>query len=99
MDQLALSDFEPHIGSVFKLDNSDNPGIDLVLATAEKITTSSSNPLPGGRPFSLIFRGPAESSFEQGIRPLSHPVMGFIEIFLVPIQPDATGALYEAVFS
>ena len=51
------------------------------------------------RPFSLLFRGPADRPLEQGIHPLDHTDMGRLEIFLVPMQPDDEGPLYEAVFA
>ena len=50
-------------------------------------------------PYSLVFRGPAESVLEQGIVPLRHPELGEIAIFLVPIGPDSQGMRYEAVFT
>jgi hypothetical protein len=34
----------------------------------------------------------------QQIRRVEHPSLGSMEIFLVPIGPDASGMQYEAVF-
>ncbi len=50
-------------------------------------------------PYSLVFRGPAEPVLAQQIWHLSHPQMGVLEIFLVPIGPDSQGMCYEAVFT
>ncbi len=100
MDNLALSAFEDHAGSVFKLAVGADREIDLVLISAERMPTTGPVATPeSGRPFSLLFRGPQEQPFGQGIHHLSHPEIGEIGIFLVPMQPDAEGPLYEAVFA
>jgi hypothetical protein len=50
--------------------------------------------------FSLLFRGPAKPILPQAIYPLENAGLGRLEIFLVPLGPDAEGgARYEAVFS
>lgn len=100
MDNLALSVFESHVGSVFKLTIDVNLEIDLVLVSAERMSVAGPSFSPDSdRPFSLLFRGPEAHPFGQGIHHLSHWVMGEMEIFLVPMQPDAEGPLYEAVFA
>ena len=100
MDKLALSAFESHVGSVFRLAAEPDSEIDLILISAARMP---SNDPPGstdfGRPFSLLFRGPESQPFGQGTQTLSHQAMGRLEIFLVPMQPDAEGPLYEAVFA
>ena len=49
-------------------------------------------------PYSLVFIG--DVVLEQRIYALTHPVLGALEIFLVPIGPDPSGRLqYEAVFN
>ena len=49
--------------------------------------------------FSLYFRGPADLLIEQQICRLEHAEMGALDIFLVPVEHDAKGVRYEAVFS
>ena len=100
MDKFALSVFEAQMGSIFKLAGDADFEIDLALISAAGMPAAHSlAPSESGRPFSLLFLGPADRTFEQGIRTLSHPVMGELEIFLVPMQPDDEGPLYEAVFT
>jgi len=36
---------------------------------------------------------------DQGVRPFKHEQMGEFEMFIVPIQQDANGFYYEAVFN
>jgi hypothetical protein len=47
----------------------------------------------------LLFRGPRTPVLPQRIYRLEHAVMGPLEIFLVPIGPDAEGMRYQAVFT
>ena len=51
------------------------------------------------QPFSLVFRGPQDPTLPQQIYQMEHTTMGALEIFLVPIGPDAHGMRYEAVFN
>jgi hypothetical protein len=51
------------------------------------------------RPFSLIFRGPTAPVLPQRIYRLESASLGTLEIFLVPIGPDAAGLRYEAIFT
>ena len=49
--------------------------------------------------FSLYFRGPAGALLPQRTYHVEHPEMGEMDIFLVPVEQDARGFRYEAVFS
>lgn len=51
-------------------------------------------------PFSLLFRAATrELQLPQQIHPLEHPQLGRLELFMVPLGPDATGMRYEAIFA
>ena len=50
-------------------------------------------------PFSLIFRGPLSPVAEQRSYVVTNETLGQMEIFLVPIGPDAQGMRYEAIFT
>ena len=50
-------------------------------------------------PFSLVLRGPAAPALPQGTYPLSHPSLGFVPVFLVPIAADGQSRRYEATFN
>ena len=60
-------------------------------------------PLPAHRlraePFSLILRGPRAPLVPQATYALSHPRLGRIELFLVPVGQDAAATRYEVVFN
>jgi hypothetical protein len=49
--------------------------------------------------FSLVFRGPPGPALPQRLYALEEESLGKLEIFLVPIGPDASGQRYEAVFN
>ncbi|GFZ88506.1 DUF6916 family protein [Dyella caseinilytica] len=50
-------------------------------------------------PFALLFHNPAEVLFPQGTYRLSHPTVGEVEIFLVPVARKQPGFVYQAVFN
>ncbi len=94
LEDLTAQSFEPHVGEIFTPAGAPE-GFVLRLEAVEQ------GPAPGsGRaPFSLFFRGPAEVLMTQGTQSLSHETFGSLDIFMVPVSQDATGVLYEAVFS
>ena len=59
---------------------------------------ASPSPRQGG-PFSAVLRGPRDPLWPQAIYALEHPVLGPLELFIVPIGRDASAARYEAIFN
>lgn len=57
-------------------------------------------------PFSVVFHGPLQPAMPQGTYRIEHPLLGTLELFLVPLGPDIppelgqapTALRYEAVF-
>jgi hypothetical protein len=95
LEALRPSFFEPHVGDEFVLAHTV-PERRLTLDAVNRHPT----PHDGLRaePYSLVFIG--DVVLEQRIYALTHPVLGALEIFLVPIGPDPSGRLqYEAVFN
>jgi len=99
MDVLAFADFEPLVGTTFELESAGEPRLELVLVSATRLATAGRHASDDGRPFSLLFRGPVERPLNQGTHELIHHGMGPLGIFLVPMQPDEDGPIYEAVFA
>jgi hypothetical protein len=96
LDKVTKDTFEPITGSVFRLAIENKPAIPLELVEV------LGNGLQGRarrEQFSLRFRGPASPALVQRIYRLEHATLGTLEIFLVPIQRDASGMIYEAVFT
>jgi len=54
---------------------------------------------PGFRePFSLEFLGPRPPVYGQGVYRLSHPQLGNLDVFLVPVGASDAGVAYEVSF-
>jgi hypothetical protein len=91
---LTVADFEPRLRDEFNLSTS-NGEIPLELAEVRLLGTA----LRSGGAFSLLFVSPRGPFLPQGIYPLAHPVMGTMELFIVPIGPTKGANGYEAVFT
>lgn len=85
----TAGDFAAYVGTDFALEDAPS----LRLAAVEE--RGGGGPRT---PFSLLFEGPASPVLPQGIRRLRHPDAGALEVFLVPLGPDAGGNRYEAAF-
>ena len=88
---LTPEQFDPLIGSRFAVN-----GIADVLELLEVNRLQS--PSSRVQSFSLLFTSRSHRLLQDTFR-VVHADLGELEIFLVPIQPDARGALYEAVFN
>jgi hypothetical protein len=98
LDRLTVADFKGRTGETFRI--ADPKGaIDVVLAEATDLSLRAAPPGSRRAPFSLIFRGPPKPVLPQRTYALENETMGRLEIFLVPIGPDAEGMRYEAVFN
>jgi hypothetical protein len=49
--------------------------------------------------FSLLFAAPPDTPLWQNLFQVEHPVLGAMELFLVPVGGDDQGVRYEAVFN
>ncbi|MEO7793331.1 MAG: methyltransferase domain-containing protein [Thermoanaerobaculia bacterium] len=96
---LTLAGVIPLVGSTFSLALAEPWNLQLVLAEASPLSLQASPTGAFRAPFRLIFHGPAQPVHPQATLPLDHPKLGRVEIFLVPVGPDAQGMLYEAIFS
>lgn len=88
--------FAPHLGSRFAIALGDGV-LELELCAVDALRAAPGAPRA---PFALRFRTPAATGYlPQRIYTLAHPVLGALEIFLVPLGADAGGMRYEAVFA
>ncbi|GKQ55004.1 DUF6916 family protein [Bradyrhizobium sp. Ce-3] len=94
LSKLHIDDFRPHQDAEFEMQVAERV-VTLKLAEVEPAGNSGR---PGGA-FSLVFAGPKGALQQQGIYPVRHPVLGVMEIFLVPIGPLADGNGYQAIFT
>jgi hypothetical protein len=98
LDQVQLSSFEPLVGQSLTLcpNSASTDALEVVLVQATALAHGEGRPRT---PFSLVFRGPLRPVLPQQIYRLEHAELGALDIFLVPIGPDAQGMRYEAVFT
>lgn len=95
LTHVTASLFSERLGEAFQLHLDSGAALTVELSEV-------SAPAPDrARPFSIVFRAPGDCDLPQGIYRLEHPVIGALELFLVPIGPDRARRhrLYEAVFN
>lgn len=88
---LAPELFDPLVGTAFSVNGNADV---LELLEVERLKSPSSR----AQPFSLLFTSKTHRLSQATFR-LAHPQLGTIDVFIVPLQPDARGPLYEAVFN
>lgn len=95
----SLDTFSPHVGTVFSLDHPEQH--EKFTLTQAVALTPHAYPNKKREPFSLFFNGArTDLQFNQQTLPLQHPVLGLVEIFIVPIARNDDGTIrYQAVFN
>jgi hypothetical protein len=96
LDELTLEDFSPHLNDEFTIEEN---GQKIVLKLIEAKPLGNKASVSKRDPFCLTFAGDPRLRGPQRIYSLQHPNLGILEIFLVPLQPDATVSRFEAVFT
>src|SRR5262245_26630122 len=93
-EQFEHAAFVENLGSKFllKLEGSDSAELELVEVSEQQKGANQEM-------FSVVFRCRSETVWPQGIYHLAHERMGGSDLFLVPINKDAEGVYYEAVFN
>jgi hypothetical protein len=91
---LHIDDFSSHLDAIFEMQTSDG----VVPLKLVKAAPAGASGREGGA-FSLLFAAPAGPWLPQAIYPLTHPSLGTVEIFLVPIGPLSGGNGYQAIFA
>jgi len=93
MDTLNHSDYADNLNTKFRIRELDgSPDIELTTVTELKSSVDQES-------FSLLFSGGKEQPLAQGLYNLEHESLGNGMIFLVPVEENKDGYLYEAVFS
>ena len=97
LERVTAENFAPHVGDRFVMHLADGQTVALTLIAAEQ----NGKQQPGAQraPFALLFRPPPGVVPAQQLYRLVHEQLGELEIFLVPVTPDAEGPRLEAVFT
>jgi len=94
LQDITIADFEARRQSAVKL-VADGESMPLEIA---EISPMGKSERAGGA-FSVVLRGPREPVVDQATHHLVFDGDGPIDLFLVPVGEDASGMLYEAVFT
>jgi len=98
LGNVTANDFAELLGQRFYLQTNDGSAVHAKL-----IETSTPNTRRGLRfrreHFSIVFNVPDGLELFQGQYRLSHPRIGSMELFMVPVDLPATHRRLEAVFS
>lgn len=97
MPDLNLDGFAALQGQRFELRTQNGGALTAELVEARKLPAA---PYQGRQPFALLFKGPPSPVLPQNTYLVTHSGSAQpLDIFLVPVSVDASGACYEAVFS
>ena len=97
LETFSLETFVNHVGEEFLVTPAEGEPVTVRLVEA---TSLGPAPHAGGRaPFSLIFGDSPRAVLPQGIHAMRHETIGAFELFIVPLQPDRSGPLFQAVFN
>lgn len=101
LSSLTVEDFRAHVGTAFRVRAELPEPIDLELVEARESAWERPPVGAARRPFALLFLGPpSDRYFMQATIPLSHPAMGDLDMFLVPVGATPQRRMqYEAIFS
>jgi hypothetical protein len=95
LETLTAGDFQALVSEPFRFASEATTPFDVELIDVSETGSAGS----ARSQFSLVFRGGPTPPLPQGIHGLEHDALGRLDLFLVPIGPDAEGQRYEAVFT
>ena len=88
------SKFAAAVGEAFILTTGDGNELTLTL-----FKVNDARELPRQVSFSIVFEGPENTRFEQGLYSLRNETFGEMELFIVPVNEKDGRAHLEAVFN
>jgi len=95
LDRLSLEDFSPLVGSDVEV-RAYGQQARLKVKAAAPIKSPSPR---ATQPFHLVLSAPPAWRLPQGLYKLTHPTLGEIELFTVPIGLDGSDFCYEVIFN
>jgi hypothetical protein len=92
--------FVPYVNSIFKVNSELLAEIVLIeVKETPLVVDKRSTRIPTGENFTLTFRGPNRTRFEQNTYTVEHAALGKFELFLVPTGLPSSEQLYVAVIN
>ncbi len=93
LDNLHCEDFIPPVNSKFQMRVGNQTW------EVELVEVTDKSPSPKQEQFALQFRAPLDAPPFQALFELKHAALGTGAMFLVPVNRDAQGLYYEAIFN
>jgi hypothetical protein len=94
-----VSAFQERLHQRFRMDLGAGNQLELELIEVRPLGKRRVGEGPELVSYALTFRAPTRSAAPQATYRVEHESLGALEIFLVPIGPDAAGMRYEAIFN
>ena len=93
-ETITRDEFAGQVNSIFSLAGDAGAALVLELCQVSALRVTRRQEV-----FSLLFKGPLDRLLPQQIYCLQHEKLGWLDIFLVPVQRDGEAIYYEAVFN
>ena len=98
MAPLTISDFLPRLHQMFEITLESGESYSLELIEVRDLGEAPSAEFR--KPFALTLRNPDRTAYlPQRTYYLEHEQLGAMELFIVPLGPDASGMKYEITFN
>lgn len=91
---LTPAQFADSLNSTFRLRLDDSAAVEVTLIEVSEPKISRRQ-----ERFSLIFRGPLDVFLPQQTYIAEHTTLGTFDLFIVPVDQEETGFLYQSVFN
>ena len=100
LDQVTRSDFVQCVGQPFQIEcGGQAVAAELASVTGLGFKSADDRRCVERESFSLLFHAPKQWRYPQRIYQVSHPKLGNLDVFLVPLGPDEKGMRLEAIFN
>ena len=103
LDTLTAADFTTYTGRSFEIHYGQSEAISVTLTNVREAPYVRVNVPNTRQGFSLLFQSSIRQYLPQGVYRLTEPdfnaAHGEIELFMVPLAPNAEGVQYEVIFN
>lgn len=96
LNTLTVTDFEPHLNTVFQLHYGNGEMLEVTLIEAKARGMDAPERRQG---FSLLLQSTINDYLQQGIYHITHEVVEPMDLFIVPVGANQTGMRYEIIFN
>jgi hypothetical protein len=94
LETLTLATFSEYVNTKFRVRMDAEKSVEVELIEAR-----NRGSIPTQEQFSLLFIGPRDVRFDQGMYRIEHDSLGAFDLLLVPVMGNEKGLGYEAVFN